>query len=130
MNELKNQKRGTRAAVIGSAAGLIPAISLAFYWFLSQEPNVAAQRVGYVAWALLLLSPYVLALVASRVREPGVRGGLLLGVGLLSLVGSFSTFSLIVGNQRKWDTLRPERLEIGRGLGELPEGLVVASSPF
>ena len=35
-----------------------------------------------------------------------------------------------VGNQRKWDTLRPERLEIGRGLGELPEGLVVASSPF
>ena len=37
---------------------------------------------------------------------------------------------LIVGNQRKWDTLRPERLEIGRGLGELPEGLVVAPSPF
>ena len=35
-----------------------------------------------------------------------------------------------VGNQRKWDTLRPERLEIGRGLGELPEGLVVAPSPF
>ena len=95
MSELENQKRGTRAAVIGSAAGLIPAISLAFYWFSSQEPNVAAQRVGYVAWALLLLSPYVLALVASRVREPGVRGGLLLGVGLLSLVGSFSTFSLI-----------------------------------
>ena len=70
MSELKNQKRGTRAAVIGSAAGLIPAISLAFYWFLSQEPNVAAQRVGYVAWALLLLSPYVLALVASsRLRK-------------------------------------------------------------
>ena len=95
MSELENQKRGTRAAVIGSAAGLIPAISLAFYWFLSQEPNVAAQRVGYVAWALLLLSPYVLALVASKVREPGVRGGLLLGVSLLSLVGSFSTVSLI-----------------------------------
>ena len=26
--------------------------------------------------------------------------------------------------------MRPERLEIGRGLGELPEGLVVAPSPF
>ena len=38
--------------------------------------------------------------------------------------------STAVGNQRKWDTLRPERLEIGRGLGELPEGLVVAPSPF
>ena len=35
-----------------------------------------------------------------------------------------------VGNQRKWDTLRPERLEIGKGLGELPEGLVVAPSLF
>ena len=95
MSELENQKRGARAAVVGSAAGLIPAITLAFYWFLSQEPDVAAQRVGYVAWGLLLLSPYVLGLVASRVREPGVRGGLLLGVGLLALVGSFSTFSSI-----------------------------------
>ena len=95
MSEPENQKRGARAAVVGSAAGLIPAIALAFYWFLSQEPHVATQRVGYVSWALLLLSPYVLALLASRVPEPSVRGGLLLGVGLISLVGSFSTFSVI-----------------------------------
>ncbi len=93
MNELGNQKRGTRAAKFGGAAGLIPAILLAFYWFLSQEPHVAEQRAGYGALALLFLSPYVLALIASRVRDPGVRGGLLLGVGLLSLVASFSTFS-------------------------------------
>ena len=46
-----------------------------------------------MALTLLFLSPYVLALIASRVREPGVRGGLLLGVGLLSLVASFSTLS-------------------------------------
>ena len=104
MSELDNQKRGTQAAVVGSAAGLIPAISLAFYLFLSQEPDVAAQRAGYVAWALLLLSPYVLALVASGVREPGVRGGLLLGVGLLSLVGSFSTFSSIAFRLSACDT--------------------------
>ena len=69
MSELKNQKRGTRAAVIGSTTGIIPAITLALYWFLSQEPHVAAQRVGYVAWGLLLLSPYVLALVAARSRS-------------------------------------------------------------
>ena len=37
---------------------------------------------------------------------------------------------MAVGNQRKWDTLRPERLEIWRGLGELPEGVVVAPSLF
>ena len=65
MSELRNQKRGTRAAVVGGAAGLIPAIALAFYSFLSQEPDVAEQRVGYVVLALLFLSPYVLALIAS-----------------------------------------------------------------
>ena len=42
------------------------------------------------------------------------------------LDGPFET----VSNQQKWDTLGAERLEIGRGLGELPEGPVVASSPF
>ncbi len=93
MSELENQKRGARAAVVGGAIGLIPAITLAFYSFLSQEPHVAAQRAGSITLALLFLSPYTLALIASRVREPGVRGGLLLGVGLLSLVASFSTFS-------------------------------------
>ena len=37
---------------------------------------------------------------------------------------------LSVSNQRKWDTLGPERLEVGRMFGELPEGLVVAPSPL
>ena len=62
---MRNQKRGTRAAVFGGAVGLIPAISLAFYWFLSQKPDVAEQRAGYVALALLFLSPYVFALIVS-----------------------------------------------------------------
>ena len=79
--------------MFGGAAGVIPAISLAFYWFLSQKPDVAEQRAGYLALALVFISPYVLTLIASRVRDPGVRGGLLLAVGLLSLVASFSTFS-------------------------------------
>ena len=82
--------------MFGGAAGLIPAISLAVYWFSSQRPDVAEQRAGYVVLALIFLSPYVLALIASRVRDPGVRGGLLLGVGLLSLVASFSTFSSLI----------------------------------
>ena len=93
--ELETQKRGIRAATVGSGAGLVPAVLLALYWSLSQEPDVAVQRAGYGAWGLLILSPYVLGLLASRVREPGIRGGLLLGVGLLSLFGSFSTFSVI-----------------------------------
>ena len=38
--------------------------------------------------------------------------------------------AMSVSNQRKWDTLGPERLEVGRMFGELPEGLVVAPSPL
>ena len=40
------------------------------------------------------------------------------------------SISNFVSNQRKWDTLGPERLEVGRMFGELPEGLVVAPSPL
>ena len=91
-----NQNRGTLAAVIGGIAGLIPAIVLASYWLLTQKPDIAEQRTGYLALALLFLTPYLLALIASRVRDPGVRGGLLIGVGLLSLVASVSTLSSLV----------------------------------
>ena len=35
-----------------------------------------------------------------------------------------------VGNQQKWHTLKPERSWVGWRSGELPEGPVMASSPF
>ena len=82
--------------MFGGAVGLVPAILLASYSLLSQKPDVAEQRAGYTALAFLFLSPYLLALIASRVRDPGKRGGLLLGVGLLSLVASFSTLSSLL----------------------------------
>ncbi len=34
-----------------------------------------------------------------------------------------------VGNQHKWDSLGPERSEVWKSLGELPEGPVMKSSP-
>ena len=37
---------------------------------------------------------------------------------------------LTVSNQQKWDTLGAERSGAGWRSGELPEGPVVASSPF
>ncbi len=79
--------------MVGGTAGLIPAIVLASYWLFTQRPDIVEQRTGYLALALLFLTPYLLALIASRVRNPGIRGGLLIGVGLLSLVGSVSTLS-------------------------------------
>ena len=33
-----------------------------------------------------------------------------------------------VGNQQKWDTLGPERSDVWKSLGELPEGPVMKSS--
>ena len=36
----------------------------------------------------------------------------------------------IVSNQQKWDTLGAERSGVGWRSGELPEGPVIASSPF
>ncbi len=61
----------------------------------SESPEVAAQLAGNIAFALVYASPYLLALMASGARDPGVRGGLLAAIGLLSLVASFSTFSLV-----------------------------------
>ena len=88
--------RGARAAVIGAIAGIIPAVGLGCVRVLNSEPpEVVAQLAGNIAFALVYTSPYLLALVASRTRDPGVRGGLLTAIGLLSLVASFSTFSLI-----------------------------------
>ncbi len=89
-------ERGARAAVIGAVAGIIPAIGLDCVRVLNSEPpEVAAQLAGTIAFALVYASPYLLALMASRARDPGVRGGLLAAIGLLSLVASFSDMSLV-----------------------------------
>ena len=89
-------KRGVRAAVIGAIAGIIPTIGLGCVRVLNSEPpEVAAELAGNIAFVLVYASPYLLALMASRARDPGVRGGLLAAIGLLSLVASFSTFSLV-----------------------------------
>ena len=61
----------------------------------SEAPAVAAQVAGNIAFTLVYASPYLLALMASRARDPGVRGGLLAALGLLSLVASFSSMSLV-----------------------------------
>ena len=53
------------------------------------------QVAGNIAFTLVYASPYLLALIASRAGDPGVRGSLLAALGLLSLVASFSTFSLV-----------------------------------
>ena len=92
-----NDRRGTRLALIGAIAGLVPAAGLGSLPFLNADgPEATIQIAGNVAFALLYLSPYALALMASRTRDPATRGGFLISVGLLSLVASFSLFLSLV----------------------------------
>ena len=91
MNEVREAGRGTRAALVGAVVGLVTAIALGSSQFLvGERPEAAAQLPGYTALTLIYLSPYVFALIASRVHDSGIRGGLLVAVGLLSLASSLS----------------------------------------
>ncbi len=86
---------GTRAALVGGILGAVPAVGLGILRFtLSEEPEAFPQLAGHIAFTLVYLAPYILALLARAAPNPGVRGGLLLALGLLSLAASFSAFSL------------------------------------
>ena len=82
---------GQRAAIIAGLLGLIPALGLGVLSFINQErPEVREQLAGNLVFALVMASPYLLALVAARIRNPAKRGGLLLALGILSLATVFS----------------------------------------
>ena len=88
--------RGTRAAVVGAVAGLVPAIVIGSLRFLlADEPQHAEQLGGNAAFVLVYASPYLLTLIASREQSPAVRGGLLAALGILSFAASFSSMSLV-----------------------------------
>ena len=88
--------RGRRAATAGAAVGLLGAVVLgSLRFFATGEPEVVSQLAGDFAFMLAYMSPYLLAFIAARVQAPGVRGGLLLAVGVLSFAASFSSFSLV-----------------------------------
>ena len=91
-----DSKRGRRAATVGAALGLIAAAGLGLIRFFNADgPEVVGQLVSHFAFPLAYMSPYLLTLIAARVQNAGVRGGLLLAVGVLSLAASFSSFSLV-----------------------------------
>lgn len=95
LEEGRSAGRGTRAALLGSLLGVVPAVGLGILRFaLSEEPEAFPQLAGHIAFTLVYLAPYALVLMAGAAPNPGVRGGLLLALGLLSLAASFSVFSL------------------------------------
>ena len=91
----KDPSRGARAAVVGAVLGLVPAAGLGLLRFFGSDGPPGVEVVGALSLALVYASPYLAALIASRVRSPGARGGLLAPIGLLSLVASFLSLSLV-----------------------------------
>ncbi len=96
MEGVRDAGRGTRAAAIGSVLGIIPAVALGVLRLvLAEEPEAFPLLAGHAAFTLVYLAPYALVLIARAAPNPGIRGGLLLALGLLSLAASLSALSLI-----------------------------------
>jgi hypothetical protein len=91
----RDPPRGAQAAAIGAVLGLVPAAGLGLLRFLGSDGPPDTRIVGALSLALMYASPYLVALMTSRIRSPGARGGLLAPVGLLSLAASFSSWSLV-----------------------------------
>ena len=75
--------------------GIVPVAVSDYLRFrlLADEPDPTLFLAGHFALTLVYASPYLLALMASRVKRPGTRGGLLAALGLLSFAASFSHMS-------------------------------------
>ena len=83
-------------AILGGIAGFLAGAFLFLVLLLNSDgPIVKEGLFGDSVLALVYTSPYLLTLVASRTSEPAARGALLLALGFLSLVASFSPFSLV-----------------------------------
>lgn len=96
MEDGRDSGRGTHAAKVGGILGIVPAAALGVLGFaLSEEPETFPQLTGHIAFTLVYLAPYALVLIAGSASNPGVRGGLLLALGLLSLAGSFTSLSAV-----------------------------------
>ena len=92
---IRDPSRGVRAAATGAVLGLVPAAGMGLLSFLNSDGPPGVQIVGALSLALVYASPYIAVLMASRIRSPGARGGLFAPIGLLSLVASFSSWSLV-----------------------------------
>jgi hypothetical protein len=96
MEEAKVERDARRLTVLGGAMGLLAAAVLGSFRLLGDDGPVMAEGLfGDTVFALVYMSPYLLTLVAARTAQPSARGGLLMALGTLSLIASFSTFSLV-----------------------------------
>ncbi len=98
MSQVRNTGRGAVAGRVGALLGLLPAVALGMMrLFIGEGPVNGERLAGDLSLALLMAVPYALALVASRVPDPGVRGGVLFAIGLLSLAACVSLIITVAG---------------------------------
>ena len=72
MEDVRRARFGTRAAIVGSVLGIVPAVALGILRFaLSEEPEAYPQLAGHIAFTLVYLAPYALVIIAVAAPNPG-----------------------------------------------------------
>lgn len=113
MGKIHSINAGRETVFIGGIVGLLPSLVLGTLLFVNQEPGESESQIfGKTVFAIFYVSPYLMALMLSRTRDPATRGALVLTVALLSMGASFTsvagitfillpaTFILLVGAAR------------------------------
>lgn len=91
-------------AILGIAAGILFG-AYRFGWVSLQQsatqgppsptPPTGVETIGGLAFALVFTLPFVLCLLALRLKTPVLQAGIWLGIALLAFLGSFATFSVV-----------------------------------
>ncbi len=85
--QVNSRPAGTQLTAVGGVAGVVVAGGLGVLLFRSQDQSTA------ILLTLVYAAPYFFALIAAGVRDHAARGGLLLALGLASLVASLSSLA-------------------------------------
>lgn len=84
MGIAKSPTNRSRLIWVGGVWGLIAALALGLVRLVGGQPPVGEETPGNIVFAIIIASPYLIALAATRFPT-GVRGPVLLAASLLSL---------------------------------------------
>ena len=110
---------------------VMPAIEKFGQWFIDNQDTIreAFDTIGQAVKAFTDTLAFFFD-VTWPIAEPILKKILAIFLDLAGKVAPVAAKLDCVSNQQKWDTLGAERSGAGWRSGELPEGPVVASSPF
>lgn len=89
-----NHTRGQRAGTIGGLIGITGAVLLGAIRTWNEDSSLSLETMlANLAFTISLCSPYVMALLAARIRDPAYRGGLLATSGIPAILSGFTALS-------------------------------------